>query len=143
MISHIGTGGSAGDGDRSAERNPELAPICFRRAITEIRTSAVEWRDCKGFRLALLPCKPFAGDQIQADIYNMKRFTCGKKISHLHVVVFGEACELVKLCAFFGIWIRGAGIGPDEPASIHGVQRKLIDVDPIGHQPAKNQKPYS
>src|SRR5215831_18888012 len=122
MISHIGTGGSAGDGDRSAQRNPKLTPVRFRRAITQIRTSAVEWRDSKGFRLALLPSKPFAGDQIQADINNMKRFTGGKEISHLHVVVFGEARELVKLCAFFGIWIGGSGIGPDEPASIHGVQ---------------------
>src|SRR5215510_9147792 len=54
---------------------------------------------------------------------------------HLKVIVVRETDEIVDVTIIIGC----TEIGSNEPASVHGVKRELINVDEPGHQPAKAQ----
>src|SRR5579864_6448242 len=96
----------------------------------------MERRDRERFSFALLPRQALARDQVKRDIHHVKWLQAGGQLRHVDVVIVGESSE--RVCV--AIRIGGAQIGTDQPAAIHGLKGKLIDIDIPGHHPAKRQE---
>ena len=98
--------------------------------------SAIQRRHGKGLRLALLPGQAFAGDHVERQVDDVKRFEVRCAVAHLQVVAFGKTRE----AAGVALRVGGAEVGADQAIAVHAMKRELVDVDVARHDPAQREE---